>query len=252
MKKDDQFHQDMQQYIAVTTIGTSTLRKQGASGVIEAAQKYLAVVDLSAFSAGNENDFLAALNAQTEQLRTALPAGAQNWGAARKALNLFLRDICYNRFLGEHHGLAAAEDWMEIPLDGVVARELKRLAGRGKLPQWPGLKKLTAAVSSLSSYLHAKSLLPEASQESILTCDCGLRGEKLTRSRTPSEKVRKRDGVVRKKYLNDSLPFSDPRLTTSFSDLSSVQFRIKCACLSSEGDATMHWVQASAHSVGRR
>jgi len=137
----------MQRYIAVTTIGPSTLRNQGASGVIEAAQKHLSNVALSAFSARNEDDFLASLNAQTEKLRTALPPGAQNWGAARKALNLFLRDVCYNRFLCERYDLAESEDWMEIPLDGLVARSLKRKAGRGKLPRWPGLNELTLDLS---------------------------------------------------------------------------------------------------------
>ena len=36
---------------------------------------------------------------------------------------------------------------MEIPLDGLVAIALKRRAGRGQLPQWPGLNKLTPDVS---------------------------------------------------------------------------------------------------------
>jgi hypothetical protein len=147
MNKDDQFHRDMQRYIAVTTIGPSTLRNQKARGVIEAAQKYLAGVELTAFIARNEDDFLESLKIQTEQLRTALPLGAQNWGAARKALNLFLRDVCYNRFLCERYDLARSEDWMEIPLDGLVARSLKRKAGRGKLPPWPGLIELTAEIS---------------------------------------------------------------------------------------------------------
>jgi len=147
MKKDAQFYRDMQRYIAVTTIGPSTLRNQGASGVIEAAQEHLAAVEVSAFSAPNEDDFLATLSAQTERLRAALPLGAQNWGAARKALNLFLRDICYNRFLCERHALAQSEEWMEIPLDGLVARALKRRAGRGNLPRWPGLNQLTPGVS---------------------------------------------------------------------------------------------------------
>jgi len=147
MKKDSQFYRDIQRYIAVTTIGPSTLRNQGARGVIEVAQEHLAAVDLSKFSVRNEGDFLASLNAQTNRLKRAFPHGAQNWGAARKALNLFLRDICYNRFLCERHALAQAEDWMEIPLDGLVARALKRKAGRGKLPQWPGINELTAGVS---------------------------------------------------------------------------------------------------------
>jgi len=147
MIKNDDFYRDMQRYIAVTTIGPSTLRNQGASGVIEAAQKHLAAFEFSAFSARNEEDFLASLNGATERLRTALPVEAQHWGAARKALNLFLRDACYNRFLCERCDLARLEDWMEIPLDGLVARALKRKAGREKLPQWPGLNELTEGIS---------------------------------------------------------------------------------------------------------
>jgi hypothetical protein len=148
MKKDDQFYRDMQRYIAVTTIGPSTLRNQGANRVIEAAQVYLSVVSLPTFKTTGESDFLEALNAHTERLRMALPTGAQNWGAARKALNLFLREICYNRFLCELHRLVACEDWMEIPLDGLVARALGRRAGRRKLPRWPGLTLLTPEVSN--------------------------------------------------------------------------------------------------------
>jgi len=147
MKKDDRFYWDMQRYIAVTTIGPSTLRNQGASGVIKAAQKYLAVVDLAEFNAEKEEEFLSALDVQTDRLRAALPSGAQHWGAARKALNVFLRDVCYNRFLCEKHGLASLEDWMEIPLDGLVAQALKRKAGRGRLPRWPGISELTPDVS---------------------------------------------------------------------------------------------------------
>jgi hypothetical protein len=138
----------MQRYIAITTIGPSTLRNQGMAGVIQAARNYLAAVELSAFNVRSEHEFLTVLNAQTERLKAALPSGAQHWGAARKALNLFLRDICYNRFLCERHGLAASEEWMEIPLDGLVAGALKREAGRGKLPRWPGLNELTPEVSA--------------------------------------------------------------------------------------------------------
>ncbi len=137
----------MQRYIAVTTIGPSTLRNQGSSGVIKTVQKHLATVELSAFHARSECRFLATLNEQTDLLKRALPRGAQNWGAARKALNLFLRDVCYNRFLCERYDLAQSEDWMEIPLDSLVANALKRKAGRGKLPRWPGLNQLTVDVS---------------------------------------------------------------------------------------------------------
>lgn len=148
MKEDDQFYRDMQKYIAVTTIGPSALRNQGSKGVIKAAQKHLADIDLQVFRAKDEAAFLRVLDDQTEILRCALPREAQNWGAARKALNLFLRDICYNRFLCERHGLALAEGWMEIPLDSLIAASLKRKGTRGQLPRWPGLNGLTPEVSS--------------------------------------------------------------------------------------------------------
>jgi hypothetical protein len=148
MKKDKAFYLDMQTYIAITTVGPSALRNQGSKGVIKAAQKYLASMDIGVFRARDEAAFCKALDQETENLRRALPRGAQNWGAARKALNLFLRDACYNRFLCERHGLAQAEDWMEIPLDSLIAASLKRKGTRGRLPHWPGLTGLTPDVSS--------------------------------------------------------------------------------------------------------
>jgi hypothetical protein len=157
MEKNDHFRRDMQRYIAASTIGPSTLRNPRASGVSETAQKYVAVVDLSAFSAQNEDDYLAALNAQTKLLQTAFPLGARNWSAARKALNIFLRDICYNRFLCERHRLAASGEWMEIPLDKLVATALKRKASQGKLPPWPGLNQLTAEISKSGFCAKARS-----------------------------------------------------------------------------------------------
>jgi len=90
MNKDIHFYRDMQLYLAVTTIGPSTLRNQGSKGVIKAAQQYLALIDLNVFRTSDEKTFLNVLDNETEQLRKALPKGAQKWGAARKALNLFL------------------------------------------------------------------------------------------------------------------------------------------------------------------
>lgn len=137
----------MQEYIAVTTIGPSTLRNQGSKGVIRAAQQYLAVMNIRAFSVEKENIYLRVLDDHTERLRITLPKAAQNWGAARKALNLYLRDICYNRFLCERYNLSEKENWMEIPLDSFVASSLKKRAGRGQLPCWPGLNGLTPEIS---------------------------------------------------------------------------------------------------------
>jgi hypothetical protein len=68
-------------------------------------------------------------------------------GAARKAINLFLRDVLYNQYLCHKFGIGKIESWLEVPLDSVVARKLKSAAGRGVLPRWVGLKNLRASES---------------------------------------------------------------------------------------------------------
>ncbi len=145
--KTDGFYADMQQYVAVTTVGPSTLRNQGGPGVIETAQRFLSSLDIGSFAVQDEKSFLAVLDTMTDELRRRLPQYSRHWGAARKALNLFLRDICYNRFLAHRYSLAGLERWMEIPLDSLVAVALKKRVGRGRLPSWPGLKGLTPPLS---------------------------------------------------------------------------------------------------------
>ena len=133
----------MQYYVAVTTLSSSTLRNQGASGVIRSARQFLAALDLTAFSAAERALFEGRLDQCTANLVEALPEGARHWGSARKALNLFLREALYNRYLCQAFHLDALEPWLEVPLDSVVAQGLKALSPRGSLPQWTGLKGLT-------------------------------------------------------------------------------------------------------------
>lgn len=134
--------------VAVTALGPSSLRNQGAKGVISASREFLALLDLSTFMTADEDRFCAQLDSTSERLRKALPKGAQNWGASRKALNLFLRDALYNYYLATEYRLHRIENWLEIPLDSAVARGLKKLRGGERLQEWPGLKKLTPYVSA--------------------------------------------------------------------------------------------------------
>lgn len=132
--KTDSFYADMQRYIAVTTVGPSALRNQGGPGVIETAQRFLGALDMRTFAVDDEKSYLEVRDTTTLELRQRLPLDSRNWGAARKALNLFLRDICYNRFLSDRYSLALLEPCMEIPLDSLVATALKRRVGRGDSP----------------------------------------------------------------------------------------------------------------------
>jgi hypothetical protein len=140
MPKDMTFDQEMQEFISITVIGPSALRNQGAKEVIKIARKFLAKIKLSLFNTNSENDYLRVLDNETEKLTNNFPNNAQNWGAARKALNLFLREIFNNKFLGRR--LNIREEWMEIPLDNLIAKKLKKQDKLGKLPAWRGIKRL--------------------------------------------------------------------------------------------------------------
>jgi hypothetical protein len=47
----------------------------------------------------NEIRFRRWLDRQTDNLLDVLPINGRPWGAARKAINLFLRDVLYNQYL---------------------------------------------------------------------------------------------------------------------------------------------------------
>ena len=102
----------------------------------------------------DERAFKRFLNGHTNKLKRKYNLQKeQGWGAARKALNLFLRDVCYNAALAHALGLPRSEkawterlQWLEVPLDGQVARELRKWDNR--LPAWKGIRKLDPTVSS--------------------------------------------------------------------------------------------------------
>ncbi|MBU1308640.1 MAG: hypothetical protein KKE30_03790, partial [Gammaproteobacteria bacterium] len=75
------------------------------------------------------------------------PTNAKSWGAARKALNLFLRDVTYNKDLCEYYDLSRIRKWLEIPLDSHVANALKKEPEGVNLPKWCTIKRLTPEIS---------------------------------------------------------------------------------------------------------
>jgi len=138
----------VQSRAARAAIGASAMRGRGNKGAVAACRSFLCQLDLSPFGTTNGAAFAEALDRSTKELRARLPRGAQHWGLARKALNIFLRDAFYTTYLNAAYHLQRAEHLFEIPLDSITATQLKRAAGRAVLPRWPGVKHLTPSLSA--------------------------------------------------------------------------------------------------------
>jgi hypothetical protein len=120
-------------------------------------------LNLKAFGQSTKEQFAERLDAATAELRDSLPRGARHWGLARKVVNIFLRDCLYTTYLDSAYSLRNVEAYLELPLDSITAIHLKRAAGRGKLPAWPGVKHLTERLSA--KFQEAAS--SEAARQSI-------------------------------------------------------------------------------------
>ena len=134
----------VQKRVAYGSIGSSTLRNQGATGVSEAAHKFLIEVNLSKFrDIENITDYLKLLDNLTDELSKKFPGRAKgNWGAARKALNVFMEEVFYNKFLNEEYDFNRLGHFLEVPIDSYVAKNLKKETVN-KTPEWRGIKNLT-------------------------------------------------------------------------------------------------------------
>lgn len=134
----------IQSRVARTAVGASAARGRGNKGTVVQVRSFLRALDLRPFGTSNSRAFLRQLDLQTESLRQTLPS--PHWGLSRKAMNLFLMDCFYNRYLAEAFRLQKAEHLLELPLDSFTAAKLVSLPSVA-LPHWPGVKHLTPEVS---------------------------------------------------------------------------------------------------------
>ncbi len=137
----------LQDRTAEIAIGPSTLRNQGAPKVIKTARDYLKAMNLVPLKTiSSKRDYLKYLDRHSNKLSKQFPKGAKgNWGAARKAINIFIRDCLYNQYLSSKYRLNKLEKWLEIPLDKDVATNIHDNCKA--LPPWKSIKALTQDIS---------------------------------------------------------------------------------------------------------
>lgn len=143
----------LQRRLAQTTIGASPMRGQGKGAVKKCRDYCEKRIRVTGFfgSLQDEKKFMNYLDRHTRKLSDELPRvhGQPNFGAARKALNLFFRELVYNKYFADAYGLSASLrnnhkeiKWLEIPLDSHVAGEIKKRYK--KIPvRWKSIKGLT-------------------------------------------------------------------------------------------------------------
>lgn len=116
----DKLISELQRHIAFASVGPTTLRrmfsKKGARRDICTA---LAAIDLHQLDG---RDFESWLDTRTDELARA----NGSWGACRKALNLFMRDLANHHRIRQAYCMDRFDGDLELPLDGKVMRALHR------------------------------------------------------------------------------------------------------------------------------
>lgn len=161
--------QKMQDRLAEISVSGSTLRNQGAARMVATAREFLKQIDLQAFKEciADKQSFNQFLDNRTEDLVTEFkklegfkPNEGKGFGAARKSLNLFFREVVYNTFLAERLNLPMnlehynqAIQFLEIPLDkdaadGIYEKcKLYKIEAKGLPEKWPRIIHLTPEIS---------------------------------------------------------------------------------------------------------
>ena len=60
----------------------------------------------------------------------------------------FLRDSLHTSYLAQAFHLVRVEQFLELPLDSITAKQLRQVAGGVGLPRWPGVQHVTQPISA--------------------------------------------------------------------------------------------------------
>ena len=111
------------QALANVAITPSTFRKLGA-GFVEAAQEFLASLNLKQLANLEPSEYPKWLEDQTQALMASFPL-AERWGPARKSINIFMVMASLNQFLCDEYKLHRFGYVLEVPLDNTVTKKLR-------------------------------------------------------------------------------------------------------------------------------
>ena len=154
---EKEFIDRIKKRLSIIAVGASALRNQGAPGIVEKSRNYFYGISLDEYfkKLPHQDKYSKFLDDHTTQLVKTYPKDGKSWGAARKGLNLFFREVAYNKFFSDHYKLPTeyikfneAVKHLEVPLDKDVAKGIYN-DKKGILPKWTSIKKLTKEDSDL-------------------------------------------------------------------------------------------------------
>lgn len=175
--KESAFLLQIHKRISIISIGASALRNQGASGIIKIARDYFFQIDIDEFVSALEtkSTYNLFLNEHTENLISNFPENGKSWGAARKGLNLFFREIAYNKFFSDYYDFPRdfvefneKFNFLEVPLDRDVALGIYNETDMN-LPKWKSIKTLNQKSSDL--YQVAANKIAESEKTARVNLD---------------------------------------------------------------------------------
>lgn len=144
--QEKKFIKIMQKKVSYSSLSPSALRGQ-VEGTLGILRTYCSNIVLSEFTQITQDEFNEKLDTLINDILEKHPNIF--WGAARKAINLFLRDCLYNNYLSDKYDLDSIKDFLEIPLDSIVSGKLYDSCGDRKLPKWKSLKELNEEESKI-------------------------------------------------------------------------------------------------------
>lgn len=155
--KQNTFLDKNRKRLSTVCVGPSTLRGQGGQ-ILQVSRNYFYTISLNDFfkNLPHPDKFNRFLDKHTDALLQEFRKnGCNSFGAARKGLNLYFRDVVYNKFISDYYNLPKDLNdlndtikHLEVPLDSFVGNGIYNNA-ESLVPKWKTIIGLTKAQSDI-------------------------------------------------------------------------------------------------------